>query len=162
MLQVETEITKLLSPGSICVGLQGETKDEILESMLDTLEGHPAVVDLEQVREDVATREKMMSTGVGQGLGLPHANKTAGVTETIAVFAVTEEPIEFRAIDDEPVRLLFMLLGPETSRSQHIKVLSRISRLMNRHQIRDALLAARSPEEVVEILSDGELDLMDR
>ncbi len=161
MLQLETEITKLLSPGSICVGLAGATKDEILESMLDTLEGHPAVVDLEQVREDVASREKIMSTGVGQGLGLPHA-KTAGVTETMAVFAVTAEPIEFRAIDDEPVRLLFMLLGPETSRSQHIKVLSRISRLMNRHQIRDALLAARSPEEVVEILSDGELDLMDR
>ena len=161
MLQVETEITKLLSPGSICVGLRGATKDEILESMLDTLEGHPAVVDLEQVREDVASREKIMSTGVGQGLGLPHA-KTAGGTETMAVFAVTAEPIEFRAIDDEPVRLLFMLLGPETSRSQHIKVLSRISRLMNRHQIRDALLAARSPEEVVEILSDGELDLMDR
>ncbi|NNE47122.1 MAG: PTS sugar transporter subunit IIA [Rhodothermales bacterium] len=161
MLQVETEITKLLRPGSICVGLRGATKDEILESMLDTLEGHPAVIDLEKVREDVASREKIMSTGVGQGLGLPHA-KTAGVTETMAVFAVTEEPIEFRAIDDEPVRLLFMLLGPETSRSQHIKVLSRISRLMNRHQIRDALLAARSPDEVVEILSDGELDLMDR
>ena len=161
MLQVETEITKLLRPGSICVGLRGATKDEILESMLDTLEGHRAVIDLEKVREDVASREKIMSTGVGQGLGLPHA-KTAGVTETMAVFAVTEEPIEFRAIDDEPVRLLFMLLGPETSRSQHIKVLSRISRLMNRHQIRDALLAARSPDEVVEILSDGELDLMDR
>ena len=161
MLQVETEITKLLRPGSICVGLRGATKDEILESMLDTIEDHPAVIDLEKVREDVASREKIMSTGVGQGLGLPHA-KTAGVTETMAVFAVTEEPIEFRAIDDEPVRLLFMLLGPETSRSQHIKVLSRISRLMNRHQIRDALLAARSPDEVVEILSDGELDLMDR
>lgn len=161
MLKVETEITRLLSPGSICVGLPGKTKSEILDGMIATLEGHPAVVDVDRVRQDVLFRESIMSTGVGQGLGLPHA-KTAGVLETVAVFAVTEEPIEYRAIDDRPVRLVFLLLGPESSRSQHIKILSRISRLMNRQQIREALLAAESPESVVDILSEGEMELLER
>ena len=161
MLTVQTEITRLLSPGSILVGLSGMSKDEILDAMIDTLEGNPAVVDLDVVRKDVFFRENIMSTGVGQGLGLPHA-KTKGVAETVAVFAVTESPIEYDAIDDRPVQLLFLLLGPETSRSQHIKILSRISRLMNRQQIREALLAAGSPDDVVDILSEGELELLDR
>ncbi len=161
MLTVETEITRLLSPDSIRVGLEGSTKTEILESLILTLEDNPAVLDLDRVREDVLAREGIMSTGVGQGLGLPHA-KTSGVSETTAAFAVTAEPIDYRAIDQQPVRLIFLLLGPETSRSQHIKILSRISRLMNREQIRESLLEAATPEEVLDIFSEGELELLDR
>ncbi len=160
-MTVETEITRLLSPDSIRVGLEGSTKTEILESLILTLEDNPAVLDLDRVREDVLAREGIMSTGVGQGLGLPHA-KTSGVSETTAAFAVTAESIDYRAIDQQPVRLIFLLLGPETSRSQHIKILSRISRLMNREQIRESLLEAATPEEVLEIFSEGELELLDR
>ena len=161
MLKVETEITKLLGPGAISVGLDGTTKRDVLDALVESLDGHPDVLDIDQVRRDVFFRESVMSTGVGQGLGLPHA-KTAGVRDTVAAFAVTTAPIDFGAIDDKPVRLLFLLLGPETSRSQHIKILSRISRLMNRQQIREALLASKDPEDVLDVLSEGELELLER
>ncbi len=159
MLEVETEITQLLKADTVRVGLPGSTKTEILQALLELVGNHSAVADLDVVRADVLERESLMSTGVGQGLALPHA-KTRGVTEAVGAFAVSQHPIDFGSIDDHPVELFFLLLAPETARSQHIKVLSRISRLMNRTNIRQALLAAKSSAEVLEILSQGEKTLL--
>ncbi len=159
MLAVETEITQLLKADTVRVGLPGSTKDEVLRALLKLVGSDPAVVDPDIVETDVMEREALMSTGVGQGLALPHA-KTRGVTEAVAAFAVSRHPVDFGSIDDEPVQLFFLLLAPESARSQHIKVLSRISRLMNRTDIRDALLAAKSSREVLDILGQGEEALL--
>jgi mannitol/fructose-specific phosphotransferase system IIA component (Ntr-type) len=99
-----------------------------------------------------------MSTGVGKGLGLPHA-KTAAATETVAAFATTAAAVDFGAIDDQPVRLVLLLVGPEGDKSQHIKILGRISRLASRDGLRDRLVDATEPTEVIEILTEGERDL---
>lgn len=159
MLAVETEISELLRADTVRVGLPGSTKDEVLKELLALVDNDPAVVDPEMVQKDVLEREALMSTGVGQGLALPHA-KTRGVTEAVAAFAVSRNPVDFGSIDDQPVQLFFLLLAPESARSQHIKVLSRISRLMNRNDIREALLAAKSSDEVLEILGQGEESLL--
>lgn len=159
MLAVETEITQLLRADTVRVGLPGSTKDEVLTALLELVGNDPAVVDPEIVQADVLEREALMSTGVGQGLALPHA-KTRGVDDAVAAFAVSRYPVDFGSIDDQPVQLFFLLLAPESARSQHIKVLSRISRLMNRTDIREALLAAQSSEEVLEILGQGEETLL--
>lgn len=155
-----TEIHQLLSPRTIRVGLPGQAKEEIIDRLVDLLDDHPAVVDLDRVRGAVFEREEVMSTGVGKGLALPHA-KTSAVTDTVAAFAITAEPIDFGSIDNEPVRLVFLLLGPETAKSQHIKLLSRISRLMNRDPFRERLLKAPGAEEVLEIFEDGESQIME-
>lgn len=154
------EIHQLLTPETVRVGLPGETKDEAISNLVDLLTGHPAVRDLEHVREAVYEREAVMSTGVGKGLGLPHA-KTTAVTENVAAFAVTEHPVPFGAIDGKPVRLLFLLVGTETAKSQHIKILSRISRLMNRDAFRDRLLQAATPEQILRIFEEGEAQLFE-
>ncbi|CAM3242419.1 PTS sugar transporter subunit IIA [Rhodothermus bifroesti] len=154
------QIHQLLSPETIQVGLPGRTKEEVLNRLIDLLRGHPAVRDLEALRQAVWVREQMMSTGVGKGLGLPHA-KTSAVTGTVAAFAITAEPVDFEAIDQQPVRILFLLVGPETAKSQHIKLLSRISRLMNRDSFRLRLLEARTPEEVLHLFEEGESQLVD-
>jgi mannitol/fructose-specific phosphotransferase system IIA component (Ntr-type) len=99
-----------------------------------------------------------MSTGVGKMLGLPHA-KTAAARETVAAFATTAEPIDFGAIDDQPVRLLFLLVGPEDDKSRHIKILGRISRLVSRDSIREQLLDVEAPDDVIRILKEGEAQL---
>lgn len=155
-----SQIHQLLAPETIRVGLPGHTKEEVLKHLIDLLQGHPAVRDLETVRQAVLARERMMSTGVGKGLGLPHA-KTPAVISTVAAFAITAEPVEFDAIDQQPVRLLFLLVGPEAAKSQHIKLLSRISRLMNRDSFQTRLLAARTPEEVLHLFEEGESQLVD-
>ncbi|AEN73111.1 putative PTS IIA-like nitrogen-regulatory protein PtsN [Rhodothermus marinus SG0.5JP17-172] len=156
-----SQIHQLLVPETIRVGLPGHTKEEVLNHLIDLLRGHPAVRDLEAVRQAVLARERMMSTGVGKGLGLPHA-KTPAVTTTVAAFAITAEPVEFDAIDQQPVRLLFLLVGPGAAKSQHIKLLSRISRLMNRDGFRTRLLEARTPEEVLHLFEEGESQLVDQ
>jgi mannitol/fructose-specific phosphotransferase system IIA component (Ntr-type) len=110
------------------------------------------------VRSAIFEREQMMSTGVGKGLGLPHA-KTSAATETVAAFATTAEPVDFGAIDDEPVRLLLLVVGPEEHKSQHVKILGRISRLVSRDGLRERLVNATTPETIIEILRKGEAEL---
>ena len=141
-------ISNLLAPEVICVGLDVASKDEAIDRLVDLLDGHEAVADLDQVRADVHARERQMSTGVGKSLALPHA-RTSAVTSTVAAFATTAKPLDFDAIDGEPVRLVFLLVGPDGERGRHIRLLSRISRLMNRDAFRAALLEAESPEAVL-------------
>ena len=152
---------QLLTVDTVRVGLSARSKDEVIDALLDVVAAHPAVLDPEAMRHAVFEREQVMSTGVGKGLGLPHA-KTAAVTETIAVFAITAEPVEFGSIDNEKVRLVFLLVGTETAKSEHIKILSRISRLLNRDAFRERLLKARDAKEVLTLLEEGELQLETR
>jgi len=151
-------LAELLRPEAVRVGLPGASKQEALDALIALLIPAPEVEDLAQVRADVLAREEQMSTGVGKGLALPHA-RSAAVTETVAAFAVTEQPIAYGAIDGKPVRLLFLLVGPEEARSRHIKLLSRISRLMNRDAFRESLLAANSSEDVFELFRSAEAEL---
>ncbi len=154
------EIHQLLTPETVRVGLAGETKEEVINNLVDLLAGHPSVTNLEEMRAAVFEREAVMSTGVGKGLGLPHA-KTPAVAENVAAFAVTQHPVPFGAIDGKPVRLLFLLVGTETAKSQHIKILSRISRLMNRDAFRERLLQAGSAEQILRIFGEGESQLFE-
>ena len=152
---------QLLTPATVRVGLPGQTKDEVINALLDVVETHPGVKDPEAMRQAVFDRERMMSTGVGKGLGLPHA-KTQAVSETLAAFAITAEPVDFGAIDDQKVQLVFLLVGTEAAKSEHIKILSRISRLLNRDAFRNRLLKARNVREVLTLLEEGEMELETR
>ena len=152
---------QLLTTDTVRVGLPGQTKDAVINALLDVAVTHPAVKDPEAMRQAVFEREQMMSTGVGKGLGLPHA-KTQAVSETVAAFAITAEPVDFGAIDDQKVRLVFLLVGTEAAKSEHIKILSRISRLLNRDAFRERLLQARDAREVLALLEEGEMELETR
>lgn len=153
------QIHHFLTPQTVRVGLPGETKEEVLDNLIGLLEGQTQVRDLEEVRQAVLNREAVMSTGVGKRLALPHA-KTSAVTGTVAAFATTAVPIDFGAIDNQPVTLLFLLVGTEEAKSQHIKLLSRVSRLMNRDAFRERLLTAGAPEEVLQLFEEGESELI--
>ena len=126
--------------------------------MLDLLADHPNVTDFEGACEAVFQREEMMSTGVGKGLALPHA-KTGAVEGIIAAFATTQHPIAYGSVDDIPVSMLFLMISTERAKSQHIKLLSRVSRLMNEEDFRSRLLEAELSAEVLQIFQEGELNL---
>ncbi len=151
-------IADLLTPATVRVGLEGADKPEVLNALIDLLVGHEDVVDLDRVRQDVFVREAKLSTGVGLGLGLPHA-RTSDVRRTVAAFATTAGPVPFESHDDEPVRMLFLLIGPEGERGHHVKLLGRISRLMNRSDFRDALLAAKTSDEALALFREAEAEL---
>lgn len=154
------EVHDLLTPETVRVGLPGSTKEDVLTNVVQLLEGHPTITDLDAVRDAIIERERIMSTGVGKGLALPHA-KTPAVRESVAAFAVTREPIDFGSIDNIPVRLIFLLVGTEAAKSEHIKILSRVSRLMNREHVRERLLDVERPEDVLTIFESGESDLVE-
>lgn len=150
-----TKINQLLHPEQVRIDLPGAEKEAVIHALIDVLDGHGAISSLEAVRTAIFEREEKMSTGVGKGLGLPHA-KTAAASETVAAFATTEEPVDFGAVDDVPVRLLLLLVGPEAHKSQHVKILGRISRLVSRDSLRERLVQAESPEAVIKALREGE------
>lgn len=150
-------ISDLLTPETVRVGLAGQEKGEVLDAVIGLIGDNAAVDDLAQVRRDVFAREQQMSTGVGMGLALPHA-RSAAVTDTVAALAVTAEPVPFGSHDGEPVRLLFLLVGPEKERSRHIRLLGRVSRLMNQDVFRRRLLAASNPGEVLTLFRDAEAE----
>ncbi len=148
-------VTALLAPERVRVGLPGATKEAVIEAVVALLGGSDAVSDLGRVRADVLAREALMSTGVGKGLALPHA-RTPAVRETVAAFAVTAGPVDYGAFDGEPVRLVLLLLGPEAERGQHVRLLSRVSRLMSDDAFRARLLADHSPDAVLATFREAE------
>ena len=117
--------------------------------MIDLIGKSSKVLDKEKVRSAIFEREKIMSTGVGNGFAIPHG-KTDAVADIVASFGITAEPINYQALDDKPVRLVFLLVGKENLVGPHIKLLSRISRLMNKEEFRAKLLTLQTPKEVLE------------
>mgnify|MGYP006424504333 CR=1 FL=1 len=153
-----TRINQLLDPTRVRIGLNETSKTEVMDALIDVLSGHEAISSLEEVREAVFAREEKMSTGVGKGLGLPHA-KTPAASGTVAAFATTNGPVDFGAVDDVPVRVLLLLVGPEEHKSQHVKILGRISRLVSRASLRERLLEAEAAETVIQTIREGEAEL---
>lgn len=143
-------ISQLLNSSLICLNLEGETKEEILLGITGLLKGDPRINNFELMQQAVLEREKIMSTGVGKGIALPHA-KTAAVNSIALAFATTARPVVFDAVDNIPVRVLFLVLSAENEKTSHIKLLSRISRLMNTDGFRDELLGAKNSDEVISI-----------
>ncbi len=149
------KICDLLKKGNVFSSLKGESKEEIINELIDSFKGDEDVKDVEAVRKAVLEREKIMSTGVGKSFAIPHA-KTNAVKEIIAAFGKTKEPVNFEALDGQPVRLVFLLVAREDLVGPHIRLLSRISRMMNKDEFREALISADSEEEILKIFCDEE------
>lgn len=148
-------ISSILSTAFIATKLQAESKEEALNSMVNMLETSSKVINLEKVRTAILEREKIMSTGVGHGFAIPHG-KTDAITDIAAAFAITAQPLDFDSLDDQPVRLIFMLVGNDSHVGTHLKLLSRVSRLMNSDSFRSQLLQAANPEQVLELFRQEE------
>lgn len=114
-----------------------------------------AIGDPDEALRVVQQREQVLSTGIGHGVALPHG-KTDVCPELAIAAGVTREPVEFDALDAAPVRLVFLLVGPESSAGAHIKALSRISRLVRQPELRDRLMAAEDRESFLEVLRGAE------
>jgi fructose-specific phosphotransferase system IIA component len=148
-------ISDILDETVVRVNLKGKTKDEIINQMIAIVTHSNKITDIEKVREAIFEREKIMSTGVGNGFAIPHG-KTDAVLDIVAAFAITEDPIDYDSLDEQPVRLIFLLVGKDSMVGPHIKLLSRISRLMNKEEFRTKLLSAATEKEVIEIFKSEE------
>ena len=149
------KISDILTDDLVVAGLEGTSKNDIIDAMVDLVATSPKVLDKEKVREAILERERIMSTGVGNGFAIPHG-KTDAVTDIVAAFAVTGKDIDYDSLDEKPVRLVFLLVGKDNLVGPHIKLLSRISRLMNKEEFRKRLLTVTSPKEILEMFRQEE------
>lgn len=149
------KVSELLNTDVIISDLKGNKKEDVINELIDLFKEDSRVEDVEKVRSAVLDREKIMSTGVGKGFAIPHG-KTNSITDIIAAFGKTKNPIDYEALDSQPVHLVFLLVGRDNLVSKHIKLLSRISRMMNKDDFRSRLLEANSAEEILGIFSKEE------
>jgi fructose-specific phosphotransferase system IIA component len=149
------KISDILTENLVATGLPGNTKNEVIDAMIELVASSPKVMDKEKVRKAIFEREEIMSTGVGNGFAIPHG-KTEAVSDIVAAFAVTAQPIDYQSLDEKPVRLVFLLVGKDNLVGPHIKLLSRISRLMNKEEFRRRLLDLKSPREILEAFRQEE------
>jgi mannitol/fructose-specific phosphotransferase system IIA component (Ntr-type) len=121
-------------------------------SIVATTDG---ISDEDAVLQAVRERESILSTGIGHGVAIPHG-KSPSVPELRMAAGRAASPVDFDALDGQPVALFFLLVGPETAAGPHIKALSRISRIVRRDDVRDRLIAASTPDEFLKALQDAE------
>ena len=152
------ELSQLLDQTNVAVGVDVSDKDSLLEAVIDLIADRKEVNDADRMRQAILDRESTMSTGVGKGLGLPHA-KTSAVDEILAALVVAKEPVDFASMDNEPVRIVFLLVGKQDAKSQHVRILSRISRMMNQNDARERILEASNTEELLNVIRDIESQL---
>ncbi|MGE6756567.1 PTS sugar transporter subunit IIA [Corallococcus interemptor] len=140
-------IADFLSPQAVVADMQSRTKPEVLRELSATLaRAHP------NLREDrlvavLQEREKLGSTGIGEGVAIPHG-KLAGMDSLQAAFCVSRAGVDFESIDGKPTHLFFALVAPENSAGVHLKALARISRLFKNPRFRAAILEAPSAADI--------------
>ncbi len=149
---------ELLDEDSIAMSLESRTKDEVLEEMVDILDRTGKIKNKDAVLKAVMDRERIMTTGIGNGVGVPHC-KTNAVDRLVAALGVSRDGIDFQAPDDEPARLIFILIAEHNNPGPHVRALARLAKLLSNKQVRDALLAAKTPRELLRIMREREHEL---
>ena len=145
----------ILSPDSTIVDLKGETKEEIIAELIDSLANSDAITDRDKVLQAVLEREKIMSTGIGDGIAIPHG-KSDSVEQLIAALGTQRRGVDFEALDGEPAYVFFLLVSPANVSGPHIKALARISRLLKNDEFKKKLIAAESSTAVIGIIETEE------
>ena len=154
------KVFELLDEKFILTDFKSDDKEYVINELIDLYKENDKVNDIEKVRTAILDREKIMSTGVGKGFAIPHG-KTNAVTDVIAAFGKTTRDIDYDALDGNPVNLVFLLVGRDDMVSKHIKLLSRISRLMNKDEFRERLVNSNSKEETINIFKEEEEQYFD-
>jgi PTS system nitrogen regulatory IIA component len=149
------KILDFLSPDAIKINLEASGKRQALEELVGPLNRIGKVSDGKKVLEVLLEREELGSTGIGQGIAIPHG-KSDAVKELAASFGISRQGIPFDALDGEPVHILFLLVAPEGSAGIHLKALARISGLLKDKYFLKSLRSAQSKDEVIRIIQEEE------
>jgi len=146
----------ILQPESIKAPLAGSTKQAVIGELVDLLAQSGKVRDAAALKDAVWAREQTRTTGIGYNLAIPHG-KCPGVDGLAMAIGKPATPIDFAAIDGQPVKLIILLASAPDRSSEHIQALARVSRLMNSAEFRQQVFAATSAGEIYELLKAQEV-----
>lgn len=147
------KLMDFLDKKAIIPELKKGNKEEVIREMVNKLVALGEIKDGEETVRILMEREKLGSTGIGEGVAIPHG-KSKDVKKITAVFAKAKEGVDFEALDGELVYLFFLLVAPESSTSEHIKALARISRLLKDSNFRKKLKMKQTAEEILFAISE--------
>jgi PTS system nitrogen regulatory IIA component len=146
------EIADLLSPDAVVAHLKAANKKQVLQEMAHRA-GQITRLPDRRIFETLLEREKLGSTGMGQGIAIPHG-RVPGIQKMTGLFAQLDHPVDFDAMDDQPVDLVFLLLAPEDAGADHLKALARVSRLLRNQAVCEKLRGAPQAATLFALLTE--------
>lgn len=149
------KISEFLKPKAIIMDIHSREKLEAIKELVDHMVAKKFVKNGEEFLQALAKRENLESTGIGNGIAIPHA-RTDSVKDLLLAFARSPEGVDFSSIDGKPSYLIFLIASPEQKKSEYIMALAKLSRLLRKRDVRERLRGAGTPEEVMEIIKSNE------
>jgi len=146
-------LTDLLSPAAVISPLRANGKKQALQELAQhaaTLTGLPD----RELFEALLQRERLGSTGIGEGIAIPHGRMPA-IDRLVGLFARTEKPIDFDALDGQPVDIIFVLIAPEGAGADHLKALARVARVLRNQSVLEQVRKVRDPAAIYAILAES-------
>ncbi len=148
-------LTDILKESHVLMPLKSDERDEAIRALVDILDQNQLLSDKEKAFQAVLEREKIMTTGVGNGIAIPHCKDSSCPNFAVAL-GLHPKGVDFHSLDKKKAKIVFLLVGPENNPGMHIKLLSRISRLMSNEELREQIISCKKPEEVIEIIREEE------
>ena len=149
------QLVDVLKENMIFLNFEANNKEEAIEKFINSLEKTGTIKEPNALKDALLEREKLGTTGIGQGIAMPHARSSAIKDLTVAFFR-SEKGIDFKSMDSEPVHLVFLLLAPVTAGGHYLKLLAKISRLLRGDDFRTALMEAKDVSSVLQIIQDND------
>ncbi len=149
------KITDFLKEDCVLIPVKNRDKKGAVSELLDLLKERKYIKDSQDILDSVMEREKLGSTGIGQGIAVPHT-KTDQIENLVGAVGISNDGISFDALDGEPVYIIFLILAPTKSIGLHLKALAKIARLLKDKTFRNALRKATLPSEVIKIIQEDE------
>ncbi|MBI4432762.1 MAG: PTS sugar transporter subunit IIA [Candidatus Omnitrophica bacterium] len=147
------KIVEFLNEKSVNANLKATTKEGIIRELIDLLAKNEGIKNKEELVKVLLGRETLGSTGIGQGVGIPHG-KSNSVKKLTGVFGISHTGVNFDALDGEPVYIVFLLVAPEDSAGPHLKGLARISRLLKDKYFRESLKQLNDEKAVFKLIRE--------
>ena len=144
---------EFLSKKAITANLKSSDKEGVIRELVDLLAKADEIKNKEDLVKALLTRESLGSTGIGQGIGIPHA-KSPNANNLVAAFGLSQKGVNFDSLDGEPVYIFFLLIAPEESAGPHLKALARISRMLKDKYFREMLKKAKDEKEILRIIQE--------
>ena len=152
------KFSELINKNYIIPEFKGSTKKQVLEELVEALASNKVEIDKVVLLNALLEREKLGSTGIGDGVAIPHG-KLNGLDNIILLFGKSGQGVDFDAIDRKPVCMVFLLVAPADSAGLHLKALARLSRMLREKEFKNSLLMASDAEALLEIIIDKDENL---
>jgi PTS system nitrogen regulatory IIA component len=150
------KILDVLDKEAILIDLKSKDKIGILNELVEPA-SRITGIDHKQMVQVLMERERLGSTGIGGGIGIPHG-KLKDLDKLVLGFGLSREGVDFESMDGRPTHIFFLLITPEHSTDLHLKLLARVSRLLKKEPLKEMMMKAKSAEEIVSIIGEDDDD----